>query len=291
MRADARVIVGIAAAVALGAVFAARSADPFAADPAAAAALRSTIASHRGLADGRLATLRSLLSSALTDGRHGAALTVQGTQRPGPDLSAAAQAVTDADPLVADATAALRSLAGDLAVSGKAGPAPAMALLPGQLTSIGAQLKAASGAADAFWSKRRATETTLLRLQDAFAAVDAGSPERGLAAIDEAQASLEVVRNWAGAPLTLPIWTQAAGNLLTALKDLAVAVRDRDSAAARAAGARYWTASAEAHRADLALAVAIAEGGSAVSDSALASAVSALRAVEAALAEVRSILT
>ena len=44
------------------------------------------------------------------------------------------------------------------------------------------------------------------------------------------------------------------------------------------------------HQADVALAVAIAEGGSAVSDTPLAAAALALRAVQDALGEVRSIL-
>src|SRR5204863_10022399 len=89
-RVTAPVAVGIAAILALGAVMSARSPDPFVADPAAAAALRAAVASDRALAEAQLVQLRDALSAALGDGRRGAALTVQGTQRPGPPLAAAA---------------------------------------------------------------------------------------------------------------------------------------------------------------------------------------------------------
>jgi hypothetical protein len=290
IHANGRMVLGVVAALALGGVLAARSADPLTADPAAAAALRATIASQRSLAEAQLTRLQSALTAALNDGRRGAALTVQGTERPGPPLHAAGDAIGDADPLVGTANATIRRLTANLVVAGRSGSAPRLALRPGELASIGAELGTSADAADAFWSMRRATETTLTRLAEAFAAVDSREPDRALSAIRAAETSLNQVRRWPGSLLTLPIWTQATGGLLAALKSLAVALRDHDLAAARAAEARYRSAAADAHRADLALAVAIAEGGSAVSDSQLAAAASALRAVEDALVGVRSIL-
>ncbi|TMB84282.1 MAG: hypothetical protein E6J39_04300 [Chloroflexi bacterium] len=290
LRANGRVALGVAAALGLGAILAARSGDPFVADPAAVAALRSTIALQRTSSVAQLERLATALTAALDEGRQGAALTIQGTDRPGPHLEAAAQSIANADPLVADAQALIRRLAGELAVWGRAAPEADLALEPGKLASIGAQLRTSAGAADAFWSMRRATETTLTRLAEAFAAVDARDPGRALAAIDAAEASLGKVRTWPGSLLTLPIWTKATGDLLAALRSLAVAIRDHDLAGARAAEARYRTSAATAHRADIALAVAIAEGGSAASDNPLAAAASALRSVEEALVGVRSIL-
>ena len=290
LQAKGRVALGVAAVLGLGAVLAARSADPFVADPAAVAALRATIASQRASSVAQLERLRTALTVALDEGRQGAALTIQGTDRPGTHLAAAAQSIADADPLVADAHARIRRLTGELAVWGRAAPGADLALEPGELESIGAQLRTSAGAADAFWSMRRATETTLTRLAEAFAAVDARDPGRGLAAIEAAEESLGQVRAWPGNLLTLPIWTKATGDLLAALRSLAVAIRDHDLTRARAADARYRAAAATAHRADIALAVAIAEGGSSASDNPLAAAASALRAVENALLGVRSIL-
>ena len=290
IRAHGRVALGVAAVLALGGVLAARSADPLTADPAGTEALRSTIATQRDLAEMQLTRLEAALSAALDDGRTGAALTVQGTDRPGPPLSAAAQAIGNADPLVAAADATIRRLAANLAAARLPAQTPTLTLKPGQLSGIGAQLDDSAGAADVFWSMRRATVTTLARLADAFAAADARDPSRALAAIEAAETSLDQVRSWPGNLLTLPIWTQATADLLAALRSLAVALRDHDLAAARAAEAKYRSAAADAHRADLALAVAIAEGGSAVSDRPLAATALALRAVEDALVGVRSIL-
>ena len=290
IRANGRVALGVAAVLALGGVMAARSADPLTADPIAAEALRSTIATQRDLAETQLMRLQAALSAALEDGRNGAAVTVQGSDRPGPRLSAAAEAIGNADPLVGAAEATLGRLTANLVVARLPAPTPTLTLAPGQLAAIGAQLEESAGAANAFWSMRRATDTTLARLADAFAAVDARDPSRALTAIDAAETSLDQVRSWPGNLLTLPVWTEATTALLAALRSLAVALRDHDLAAAGAAEAKYRAAAADAHRADLALAVAIAEGGSAVSDNPLAAAALALGAVEDALAGVRSIL-
>ena len=290
LRPNASLLSGILAALLLGGIFAARSANPLTADPVAASALRATIATERAQADVQLIELESALKAALDDGRRGAALTVQGTERPGPHLRAAGVAMAKADPLVIAANQTISRLAANLAVAGQAATAPSLGLTAGQLPAIGAQLQGSGDSADAFWSMRRATETTLTGLAEAFAAIGAENPARALAAIGEAQRALNQVKAWRGNLLTLPVWTQATGDLLAALRALAVAIRDHDATAARAADAKYRTAAASAHRADIALAVAIAEGGSAVSEKALAAAADALRSVDAALNEVRSIL-
>ena len=290
LRSKAPVLSGVLAALVLGGVLAARSTDPLTADPAAAAVLRTTIAVERGQAEVQLLQLETALKAALDDGRQGAALTVQGTQRPGPHLSDAATALGAADPMVGAVKDTLRRLAANLAIAGLAWETPSLGLVPGQLATIDGQLQDSADAADAFWSMRRATATTLDRLADAFAAIDAKDPAAALRAVEAADVSLARVRASPGNLLTLPIWVQATGDLLASLRSLAVAIRNHDPVAARAAQAKYEAAADNARRADIALAVAIAEGGSAVSDDPLAAAAIALRSVDDALAGVRSIL-
>lgn len=284
------VAMGLVTTLLLGAVFAARSADPFVADPVGLAMLRSTIASERSLADKSLTQLRDALTAALDEGRRGAALTVQGTELPGPHLAAAAQQIGAADRQVTEVRAILQRLGGSVRIAQPSTGGIGLALEPGELTSIGAQMAGASDAADAFSSMRRATELTLVHLGEAFAAVDARNPAGALAAVAAGQLTLNRVRNWPGQLQTLPIWIQTTGDLLSALHAMALAIRDRDVSAALAAEKAYRAAATSAHRADLALAVAVAEGGSGVSGAPLATAAAALRSVEGAIAEVRSIL-
>ena len=284
------VALGLAATLLLGAVYAARSADPFVADPVGLAALRSTIASERSLADQLLTELRDALTTAVDEGRRGAALTVQGTELPGPHLAAAAQLIGAGDHQVMEVRAILQQLGGTVRIVKPSASAIGLALKPGDLTGIGAQMLTASDAADAFSRMRRAAESTLVHLEGAFAAVDARNPAQALAAIDAAEVTLGQVRNWPGQLQTLPIWTQATGDLLSALRAMAIAISHRDSSAAQAAEKAYRTAAASAHRADLALALAIAEGGSGVSGPPLAAAAAALQTVQDAIANLRSIL-
>ncbi|TMB51505.1 MAG: hypothetical protein E6J50_03455, partial [Chloroflexi bacterium] len=65
LQAKGRVALGVAAVLGLGAVLAARSADPFVADPAAVAAQRATIASQRASSVAQLERLRTALTVAL----------------------------------------------------------------------------------------------------------------------------------------------------------------------------------------------------------------------------------
>ena len=82
LRPKAPMLSGVLVALVLGGVLAARSANPLTADPAAAAALRSTIAAERDQAEARLHQLETALSAALDDGRHGQRSPCRG-ERPG----------------------------------------------------------------------------------------------------------------------------------------------------------------------------------------------------------------
>lgn len=179
-------------------------------------------------------------------------------------------------------------LAGDLSIRG-AQAAPSLDLKVGALSSIGAQLEGSAPAADAFWSMHRSTQAALDGIGAALAALEAEKPGTALQAIDRADEALAAVQAWRGNLDTLPIWLATTVQLASSVRALAEAVRDRDLAAARAAEAAYRGAAAQARRADLALAIAVAEGGGAVSASPLAAAADALRSVDAALGEVNAV--
>lgn len=282
------VAAGLGAVLLLGAVFGQRSPDPRIADPARLAAIEASAAHDRQAAAAALDSLAAALHGALDEGRQGAALTVQTAEQPGPHLVLAGTRLEGAEVLSGVARQAVFRLAGDLELLDIGDP-PVLDLAGGDLAAIGAQLAASATAADAFWSMHVATRSTLEGLAAAFAALEAKDVAGAIADVDRADASLASVRAWRGALDTLPVWIDAAGRLADAVRGLAEATRDHDLAAAEAAAALYRGVAAEAHRADLALAIAVAEGGGAVSATPLASAADTLRAVEAAVAEVNDL--
>ncbi len=249
----------------LGAVFSQRSSDPFVADPAAAASARASLAA--AVSDARLALggLGTALDQAVAEGRTGAALTVAGDGLPGPHLTAAADALVGGEQLLRTARAALRAVAGQLAVLRPGATPPAVDIPAGAVASAAAQLGDAADAADAFRAMRRASQACLTDLGTALAALDRADPVAALAALDLADRQLAEVRAWPGRLDTLPIWIDTTGHLLSAARAVAVATRDGDAAARAAAALDYASAAADARQADLALAIAVAEGGSAVS--------------------------
>lgn len=272
----------------LGAVLSQRATDPRVADPARIAAAEATATRDRLAAAVALESLAAALHAALDEGRQGAALTVQTAEQPGPHLGRAGQRLEAAEPLASAARQALVRLAGDLDLLGVGDP-PVLDLAAGSLASTGAQLSSSAGAADAFWSMHLATRTTLQAIAGAFAALEAGNAPGALADTGRADTSLAAVRAWGGTLDTLPVWIDTVSRLADALRQLAEATRDHDLAAAESAAALYRRAAADANRADLALAIAVAEGGGSVSATPLAAAANALRAVDAAVDRVNSL--
>ena len=279
------VLIGLGAVLLLGAVFSQRSPDARIADPARVAGIQETATHDRQAAATALGSLSAALQVALDEGRQGAALTVQTGAQPGSHLALAGERLERAEPLVTAARQALVRLAGDLELLGIGDP-PVLDLAAGNLGSIGAQLSGSAAAADAFRSMHLATRTTLEAIAAAISALDAKDVTGALADVDHAEASLATVRAWGGALDTLPVWIDTVGRLAAAVRQLVQATRDHDLAAAEAAAALYRSAAAEANRADLALAIAVAEGGGSVSATPLASAANALRAVDAAVGDV-----
>jgi hypothetical protein len=277
------------AVLGLGAILSQRSPDPLVADPAAAAAARASL--ETALRDARQALdeLASALDAALAAGRTGAALTVAGDGNPGSHLTAAADALAGGDDLARTARTALAAVAGQLAVLQPTTAPPGFDVAAGAVSATAGQLAGAADAADAFRAMRRASQACLTDLGTALAALDRNDPVTALAALDVADQELAAVQAWRGNLDTLPIWSDTTGRLLSAARRVAVATRDGDAAARKAAAADYASAAADARQADLALAIAVAEGGSAVSAAPLHALADIRAAVEATLRDLDTI--
>jgi hypothetical protein len=282
---------GLAAMLVLGGLFGLRSPDPAAADPPATAALHAQLEGQTAAARDELEDLRRAIKAAIDQARTGAALTITGTKEPGAYFAAAGSRMAAAEAALARAHRAVARVAGSLAIASPASAAdgPNLLLRAGQLAATGAQLTTVGAAADAFVSMRRATEATLVQLAAALATLTAGDATAALVALDAADTQLASVRAWPGQLQTLSIWADTTEQLLSALRALAKATIAHDVTAARAAERAYQRAADDGHRADQALAIALAEGGSAISSGAMRSAADALAETEKTLAELAAI--
>jgi hypothetical protein len=278
-------ILALCGVVLMGGLLGLRSPDPARADPAAWHLVVQQVVADRADAISALSKLRDTITAALGEGRAGAALTVAGSDAPGPHLEACGRRLAAAEPLLVAARVRLRDLAAWLAVAGPGTPTPVLELVPGELSATGGQLISAAAPADAFAAMRADTDATLSSLRDAFVALDAGDAATALRAADAAAASLRAVQAWPGRIDTLPIWIGTTSALVGAVAAMARAIERGDPSAAAAAETAYRQAAADAHQADIALAIALAEGGSAVSAGALASVAQEQAAVEAALGQ------
>jgi hypothetical protein len=252
---------GLLGVIALGALLAARPAQASAADPPTesqrVAALRA--AAHD--ADRALANLIAQLETTIDAGRTGSALIVDGERDPEPSFEQAAQAAQQADALAATAAQAVADLAG---VLGAVRPTrdqlpPASGV---SMPAIAAQLIASGQAAGPFVERRQAAEGTVSALAEALQALEDDDPLAAVEALDRAEASRAIVADWPLSPTVLPFWLDTTAGMIAAARDIAMATIARDPVAAARAGRAYQRASAEARRADTALALAISETGS-----------------------------
>jgi hypothetical protein len=260
--------VGIAAVVALGVALAARPAGAVL-DPPVAAERAGTLRAEAAAATTRLDALIVQLQAALDAGRRGSALVIDGEESPRPGLEEAARTLAAASDEAARATAAATRVNGTLAAVSPQHDSlpvgPTSALLPG----IATQFSAAAEAADPFVARRQATAATLEALGDALAALEDDDPRAALHALDRAEEALDAVRDWEEPPSVLPFWLDTTAELITAARRIAVASLEGDARAVERAADRYARAAAEAHRADTALAIAIAESGSSLASTSL----------------------
>lgn len=272
---------GLLGIACLGILFSLRPADPGLADPVREARLEAAIGHQAEVADAALAALLKALQEALDEARAGAAATISREELPGARFIAAATAVEGADPLLEAARDDLSELAALLAARPGA-TAPELDLSAADLAALAAALRSTRASADAFAGMRMATERVLNALHDALAALDGDDPSAAAGAVRQGTAALDEVRAWTGRLPTLKIWTDTSGALLDALGRLAEARSDGTLSEAEAASRAYAKAAEGASVADRARALVISESGGEVSASALADAVAAVRAVEAA---------
>jgi hypothetical protein len=284
-----RTLVGVAAALLIGVLLAARPADPAAADPAAQWARQRALVARADAADAALLVLQEALRAARDAARRGAALVLDGDDPAAPPLTEAARLLEAAAPQSEAAVAAMDRLRGTAAAAG-AGVSIPIVPEPGQLTSIAGQLRDSAGGVEPFVERRRAAQRTLERLRSALAALQDNDPVAALPPLDEARVARAVLAAWEPAPVTLDLWLETTDRMIAAADAIAEATLAGDAEAARDAAADYAAAAEEARRADVSLALSLSEAGSALTATPMRRLADALAEVERARAVVASLL-
>lgn len=282
---------GLFATLALGAVLALRPAGPAAADPAGEAARQATIREVAEAAAAKVEELSVALDVARDAARRGSALVVSGDRDPAPELLAAASALEGGGDAATGAQAAMRALGGVFAAVRPQDEAPVLAVSGPTLLGIASQLRGSMEAAGAFVERRHASQATLTALGDALAALERSDLDAAEAALATARDARATVGDWEAQPPELSIWLGTTSAMLDAADRIVAAVRAGDAGAADAAGRDYRDAAAQAGLADRALALAISEGGAAVTATPLlrlAAALEDVASVRAALAVLAS---
>jgi len=281
-------VLGTLAIVASGLLFVGRSADPALADPPAEAARTSSLRADGLAASIALERLHLALEAAVAAGRDGTAATVSGDGDPAPALVSAADRLDAARGPAGVALAAVGRFSGAAPAEGFT--VPALSVGPADLGVIVGQLRDAAVPASAFASNRRHAERTVAELGSALAALERGDPQAALDAADRAEGELAAVRAWKAELVTLPLWIKTTGELLTAVRRGSDALISGDATALAAARRQFAAAAVEAHRADVALGIAMAEGGSAIADRALRGLAHAIGEVDRSADGVASVL-
>jgi hypothetical protein len=283
------VLLGVATTFLLGAVLAARPADPAAADPPRQAARQRFVAERAATAAQALDALQAALGPAREAARRGAALVQVGDEPPAPALQEAADLLEGGADEAQDAAAALDTLRG-VAGSARAGVDIPQVPDSAELRGIAGQLRQAADIAGPFIDRRHAAEQTLLRLEDALVALEAGDARSALAALDDARRSRRQLARWDPAPVTLPLWLSTTDRMVSAAEAIAQAVLDDDREAAQRAAEEYADAAADARRADVSLALSLSESGAGLTETPLRRLGNALAAIEQTEAVVASLM-
>lgn len=256
-------MIALSLGLAVGIGFGIRSPDPAQADPAGAVARTEAVAEAAEAADAALARLTAQLERARDHARRGAALTVSG-EAPAPELTAAADVLTDADDEADGARRALVVLDGMTAAIQPNSPVPSLTYGGADVEQLAAQLRSTAEAATLFVERRHATRAVVDALAAALAALDRDDPTAALEELRAADAPLALLGEWEQRPPLLRYWMMISGELLDAAGDIARATLAGDPEAVKAAAARYAKAADAALGADNALAVTLSEEGAAV---------------------------
>ncbi|HEY7464569.1 MAG TPA: hypothetical protein VH987_09065 [Candidatus Limnocylindria bacterium] len=262
-------ILGVAAAVALGGLLAARPLAAERADPPLAAERRALLLDAASRVEEALDELIASLQTAIDDGRHGAALVIQGDEPADPLLRSAAEVASTARQQALAVQRAAQQLGG-IAASVAPDTALPAGVSPNALLGVDAQLEEAATQAPTFVTRRQAASQTIEALGAALAALDEVDVDAALDQLAAARRARSVVAAWPEPPVVLPFWLRTTGAMLDAARDIARAALDGDVQAAEAAGRAYRAAARDARQADTALALVIAESGSGLTATPLA---------------------
>lgn len=227
------------------------------------------VAERAAAADSALTALADRLAPAVDAAREGGTRVVAGEEPPGPALIQAAELVTAAS----DAAIAARAACTDLAAALRA-RAPDAAPLPpcpdpAELASVAGQLGSTASAGDSFADLRRRAEHVTVALDASLEALADGDVEAAASAAGEARADHDAVAALEPKPVTLPVWIETTDEMIGAVEGVIEATRAGDRAAAEEAAADFAALADAGTTADRALRIAIGEGGSAVTGTAL----------------------
>ena len=235
-----------------------------------------------------LEVLTAALEPGREAGRRGSARIVAGDEPPGPPLAEAADALEAAGG-EADALATLlASVRGSVVAAGAGPDAPATS---DTLRSIASQLRDSAAAGDDFAAMRHRTEEVEDALDEALTELAADDTTAASERLTAARERHEILAAWDSGLVTLPIWLDTTRRLIDAIDDLVAAIEAGDAAAATAAGAEVAVIGEDAREADVALSLAMSEGGSAISRAPLERLADVLRAVDDARTQLAVIVT
>ena len=262
---------------------------PRAADPALEIAAERLVKARAEEATVALDALRAALQPGLDEGRRAAAAVLSADDPPGPMLIAAGRTIAAAENAARSARRAVAGLNGALSTWRRGSVPVAGQIRAGELDSIGAQLRAAASAADAFAELRRRGTALPATLEEALLALESGDVDAAGAIVARARADHDTVAAWEEPPPTLPVWIDTTDAMISAMETILSATRANEPAAARAAAAAFADLADDAAFADRALRIALGEGGSALTAAPLERLAAALGGIEDARAATAAI--
>jgi hypothetical protein len=261
---------------------------PRATDPATEIGAHRVVRQRGADTIAALDALRQAIEPGLDAARVAAAAVVSGDGPPADRIVAAADLIALAEDAVVPARRAVASLSGArIAWRAEADPLPAPIEI-GELSSIGAQLRAAGPAGDAFVEIRLRSDGLPAILEDALRALDRRDVAEAERLAARARSDYEAVAAWDTDLPTLPVWLDTTDAMIRAVEEILAAVHDGDPAAASVAAQAFASLREEGATADRALRIALGEGGSALTATPLQRLAAALGRIEDARAAVEA---
>jgi hypothetical protein len=260
------------------------------ADPALELEARRLVGVNAAETVSSLDELLASLEPGLDAARAAAAAVVSGDDPPAPRLAVAGDLIAGAERGVPPARRAVAALsAARIARNPTAAPVPEP-IPVGELGSIGAQLRAAGDAADAFVEVRTRALGVPGLLEQALGALEDGSVDAAAELTERARADHVAVDAWETDLPTLPMWLETTDAMIDAVQEIVDATRRGDAPAAAVAADTVAALAEEAGTADRALRIALSEGGSALTAAPLERLAAALRAIESSRAAAARLL-